>query len=44
MKPNKACDANGISLGVNKYLPITWTLPFTFLLNVVFDLTLIPVT
>ena len=44
MKPNTACDANGISPGVYKYLPIPWILAFTFLLNVVFDFTFIPVT
>ena len=44
MKANKPCDANGISPGIYKYLPITWIVAFTFLLNVVFNLTFIPVT
>ena len=44
MKPNKACDANGISPSVYKYLPITWVVSFTCLLNVVVDLAFIPVT
>ena len=42
IKSNKACDLNGISPGIFKYLPLKWIITLVFLMNVAFNVIFLP--